>query len=122
MSADAAGRATIYHNPRCSKSRQALDLLRERGVEPTVVKYIDTPPTVAELRTLISDAGLTVRQAVRVKEAEFTELGLLDGGAPPAHRAALRRHRQGHPPGAAHLGRRGDPLTVGVVGVTRAPA
>ncbi|MCT1515184.1 arsenate reductase (glutaredoxin) [Dietzia cercidiphylli] len=78
MSADAAGRATIYHNPRCSKSRQALDLLRGRGVEPTVVKYLDTPPTVPELRTLISDAGLTVRQAVRVKEAEFTELGLLE--------------------------------------------
>ena len=43
-----------------------------------MVKYLDTPPTVAELRTLISDAGLTVRQAVRVKEAEFTELGLLE--------------------------------------------
>ena len=70
--------ATIYHNPRCSKSRQALELLRERGVEPTIIKYLDTPPTVEELRTLISDAGLTVRQAVRVKEAEFTELGLLE--------------------------------------------
>ncbi|MET3861354.1 arsenate reductase [Dietzia sp. 2505] len=73
-----AGSATIYHNPRCSKSRQALDLLRERGVEPTVVRYLDTPPTVEQLRTLIADAGLTVRQAVRVKEAEFTELGLLE--------------------------------------------
>ncbi|MDV8001078.1 arsenate reductase (glutaredoxin) [Rhodococcus sp. IEGM 1408] len=73
-----AGDATIFHNPRCSKSRQALELLRERGVEPTIIKYLDTPPTVEELRTLISDAGLTVRQAVRVKEAEFTELGLLE--------------------------------------------
>jgi len=70
--------ATIYHNPRCSKSRQALELLRERGVEPTIIRYLDTPPTVDELRALISDAGLTVRQAVRVKEAEFTELGLLE--------------------------------------------
>ena len=70
--------ATIYHNPRCSKSRQALELLRERGVEPTIVRYLDAPPTVDELRALISDAGLTVRQAVRVKEAEFTELGLLE--------------------------------------------
>ena len=70
--------ATIDHNPRCSKSRQALELLRERGVEPTIIKYLDTPPTVEELRTLITDAGLTVRQAVRVKEAEFTELGLLE--------------------------------------------
>lgn len=78
MSADATGNATIYHNSRCSKSRQALELLRENGVEPTVINYLDTPPTVEELRTLIADAGLTVRQAVRVKEAEFTELGLLD--------------------------------------------
>ncbi len=70
--------ATIYHNPRCSKSRQALELLRERGIEPTVVKYLATPPSVEELRTLIADSGLTVRQAVRVKEAEFTELGLLE--------------------------------------------
>lgn len=70
--------ATIYHNPRCSKSRQALELLRDRGVEPTIIKYLDTPPTAEELRTLIADAGLTVRQAVRVKEDEFTELGLLE--------------------------------------------
>ncbi|MDN4506323.1 arsenate reductase (glutaredoxin) [Dietzia maris] len=78
MTAEPAERATIYHNPRCSKSRQALELLRERGVEPTVIKYLDTPPDVEQLRTLISDAGLTVREAVRVKEAEFTELGLID--------------------------------------------
>ena len=56
MTADPAGRATIYHNPRCSKSRQALELLRERGVEPTVIKYLDTPPDVEQLRTLIADA------------------------------------------------------------------
>lgn len=78
MSTDSSGDARIYHNPRCSKSRQALELLREHGIEPTVVKYLETPPTVDELRTLIADAGLTVRQAVRVKEAEFTELGLLE--------------------------------------------
>lgn len=78
MGPDADPSATIYHNPRCSKSRQALELLRERGVEPTVIKYLETPPTVEELRTLIADAGLTVREAVRVKEAEFTELGLLE--------------------------------------------
>lgn len=70
--------ATIYHNSRCSKSRQAMDLLKEHGIEPTVVYYLETPPTVEELRTLISDAGLTVREAVRVKEAEFTELGLIE--------------------------------------------
>lgn len=70
--------ATIYHNPRCSKSRQALELLRDSGLEPTIIKYLETPPTVDELRTLIADAGLTVRQAVRVKEAEFTDLGLIE--------------------------------------------
>ena len=75
-SADSGG-ATIYHNPRCSKSRQALELLRENGIEPTVIRYLEDPPTVEELRTLIADAGLTPRQAVRVKEPEFTELGLL---------------------------------------------
>jgi len=70
--------ATIYHNPRCSKSRQALELLQDSGLEPTIIKYLETPPTVDELRTLIADAGLTVRQAVRVKEAEFTDLGLIE--------------------------------------------
>ncbi|MFL0580735.1 arsenate reductase (glutaredoxin) [Dietzia sp. 179-F 9C3 NHS] len=71
------GGATIYHNPRCSTSRRALELLRENGIEPTIIRYLDTPPTVEELRTLIADAGLTPRQAVRVKEQEFTDLGLL---------------------------------------------
>lgn len=74
----ASGDATIYHNPQCSKSRQALALLRERGVEPTVIKYLEAPPTVDELRALIADAGLTVRQAVRTKEAEYTELALAE--------------------------------------------
>lgn len=83
--------ATIYHNPRCSKSRQALELLRERGVEPTIIKYLDTPPTAEELRTLIADAGLTVRQAVRVKEDEFTELGLL-GASDDELLAAMAKH------------------------------
>lgn len=86
-----AGDATIYHNPRCSKSRQALELLRERGVEPTIIKYLDTPPSVEELRTLIADAGLTPRQAVRVKEPEFTELGLL-GVADDELLAAMVEH------------------------------
>ena len=70
--------ATIYHNPRCSKSRQALTLLRERGVEPRVVNYLDDPPSMDELRGLISAAGLDVRQAVRTREAEYKELGLAD--------------------------------------------
>ena len=70
--------ATIYHNPRCSTSRKALDRLREEGIEPSVVKYLDEVPSRDQLRTLISDAGLTVREAVRTREAEYTELGLAD--------------------------------------------
>ncbi|MBP2472646.1 arsenate reductase [Crossiella equi] len=68
--------ATIYHNPRCGTSRTTLGLLREAGVEPEVVEYLKTPPTRAELATLIADAGLTPGQAIRRKEKLFTELGL----------------------------------------------
>lgn len=70
--------ATIYHNPRCSTSRKALDRLREEGIEPAVVKYLDEVPSREQLETLISDAGLTVREAVRTREAEYSELGLAD--------------------------------------------
>ncbi len=68
--------ATIYHNPRCSTSRGALAALREAGVEPTVVKYLETPPTRDELVALIADAGLTPRGAVRTREALYKELEL----------------------------------------------
>ena len=70
--------ATIYHNPRCTKSRQALARLEEAGATVTVVKYLDQVPSKAELKTLIDDAGLTVRQAVRTREAEYKDLGLAD--------------------------------------------
>ena len=70
--------ATIYHNPRCSTSRKALDRLREEGIEPSVVKYLDEVPSREQLETLISDAGLTVHEAVRTREAEYSELGLAD--------------------------------------------
>lgn len=68
--------AKIYHNSRCSKSRQALALLKERGFEPEIINYLDTPPSAAELKQLIDDAGLTVHGAIRTKEAEYKELGL----------------------------------------------
>lgn len=70
--------STIYHNPRCSTSRKTLDLLRENGIEPTVIQYLKTPPSRAELEKMIRDAGIDVRTAVRKKEALFTELGLAD--------------------------------------------
>ncbi len=68
--------SVIYHNPRCSTSRKTLDLLRDNGIEPEVVEYLKTPPTRAELATMINDAGIEVRTAVRKKEALYAELGL----------------------------------------------
>ncbi|TDZ80920.1 Arsenate reductase [Mycobacteroides salmoniphilum] len=70
--------ATIYHNPRCTKSRQALARLEEAGADITVVKYLDDVLTKAQLKALITDAGLTVREAVRTGEAEYKELGLAE--------------------------------------------
>jgi arsenate reductase (glutaredoxin) len=66
----------IYHNPKCSTSRKALELLRDNGAEPEVVPYLKTPPTRAELATLIADAGIEVRTAVRKRESLYAELGL----------------------------------------------
>ncbi len=70
--------ARIFHNPKCSTSRKTLDLLRENGIEPEIVLYLKTPPTRAELVTLIADAGIGVRDAVRKRESLYTELGLAD--------------------------------------------
>jgi hypothetical protein len=70
----------IYHNPRCSTSRKTLDLLRDNGIEPTIVQYLKTPPTRAELAKMIKDAGIDVRTAVRKREALYGELGLADAG------------------------------------------
>jgi arsenate reductase len=70
--------SVIYHNPRCSKSRDALQLLRDNGFEPQVVEYLKTPPTRGQLADMISDAGIEVRAAVRKGEAPYKELGLAD--------------------------------------------
>lgn len=67
-----------YHNPRCSKSRQALELLRERGLEPALVAYIDNPPDTATLRALIGKLGIAPRALLRNGEATYAELGLDD--------------------------------------------
>lgn len=75
--------ATIYHNPRCSTSRKTLQLLRDNGIEPTIVKYLETPPTRAELARLIDEAGLTPRQAIRAKESLYKDLEL-DGASDDA--------------------------------------
>jgi arsenate reductase (glutaredoxin) len=68
----------IYHNPRCSTSRNALKLLRDNGVEPRVVEYLKTPPTRGQLADMIHDAGIHVRAAVRAGEAPYADLGLAD--------------------------------------------
>lgn len=77
--------ATIYHNPRCSNSRNALEMLRAAGIEPTVVDYLKQPPSKRRLKQLLRDAGVGVRDAVRSKETIYAELGLgdpaLDDGA-----------------------------------------
>lgn len=70
--------ATIYHNPRCSTSRNTLKILQEAGLEPTVVKYLETPPSRDGLRKLLDDAGLKPSEAIRRKESLFTELNLAD--------------------------------------------
>lgn len=68
----------LYHNPRCSKSRGALELLQERGIEPQVVRYLDTPPDAATLRTLVSKLGIRPRELLRTGEEEYRSLGLAD--------------------------------------------
>lgn len=72
----------IYHNPRCSKSRAALALLRERGIEPEVVEYLKTPPDLETLRALIGMLGIRPRDLLRTGEAEYRELGLDDPVVP----------------------------------------
>ncbi len=70
----------IYHNPRCSKSRRALELLRERGIEARVTEYLRQPPDATELRQLLDLLGLEPRALMRTGEPEYRELGLDDPG------------------------------------------
>lgn len=67
---------TIFHNTRCGTSRNTLAAIRAAGHEPQVIDYLAHPPTRATLAQMIRDAGLTVREAMRSKEAVFAELGL----------------------------------------------
>lgn len=67
---------TILHNPRCSKSRQTLQLLHDRGIRPTIVEYLREPPSVNELADLLELLELAPRQMMRRKEAIYGELGL----------------------------------------------
>lgn len=69
---------TIFHNPRCGTSRNTLALIRNAGIEPTVVAYLETPPTREQLLALIAASGLSVRDVMRSKEELCAELGLND--------------------------------------------
>lgn len=67
---------TIYHNPRCSKSRATLALLEERGIEPRIVRYLETPPSASELKQVLATLGVRPRALLRTGEAEYRELDL----------------------------------------------
>lgn len=69
---------TLYHNPRCSKSRGALELLEARGLAPTVVRYLETPLNAAQLTALLGKLGITARQLLRTCEDEYKTLDLAD--------------------------------------------
>ncbi len=71
-------KVTLYHNPRCSKSRRTLALLRARGVEPEIVEYLKNPPDAETLRTLLAQLGLAPRELMRRREAAYREKGLGD--------------------------------------------
>ena len=85
---------TIYHNPRCSKSRETLTLLRDQGVEPEIVEYLKDPPNAQLLSDLLTQLGLEPRALMRRKEAEYAQLGLDD---PSLSREALIEAMVAHP-------------------------
>ncbi|RYY76400.1 MAG: arsenate reductase (glutaredoxin) [Gammaproteobacteria bacterium] len=69
---------TLYHNPRCSKSRDALALLHAKGCEPDIVLYLDNPPTAKKLKELLATLGINARQLLRKTEDAYKELNLAD--------------------------------------------
>lgn len=71
---------TIYHNPRCSTSRKALSLLQERGLEPTVIEYLKTPPSAGEILAIAEASGQPLRSLIRTRESEYLAQGLDNPG------------------------------------------
>ena len=69
---------TMYHNPRCSKSRQTLELLRARGIEPEIVEYLQSPPDTRQIEQILDMLGLQPRQLMRTGETEYKENNLAD--------------------------------------------
>lgn len=71
---------TIWHNPRCTKSRATLSLLEQHGLHPVIIEYLKTPPNVEELKSALKKLRLTAREFVRKGEDVYKELGLADAG------------------------------------------
>lgn len=69
---------TLYHNPRCSKSRATLELLQSKGIEPEIIEYLKTPPDAETLKKILKLLGMTPRELMRKNEAAFKEAGLDD--------------------------------------------
>ena len=69
---------TIYHNPRCSKSRQTLQLLRDNGIDPRIIEYLKSPPTKSELNSILKMLGMEPRDLMRKQENEYKQDGLDD--------------------------------------------
>ena len=69
---------TIYHNPACGTSRNVLAMIRERGVEPKIIEYLKTPPSVAKLKSLLAQMGISARDLMRKRGTPYDELGLDD--------------------------------------------
>lgn len=85
---------TIYHNPRCSKSRQTLQLLKEQGIEPEVVEYLKTPPSADEMDDILHKLGMEPRDLMRKNEADYKANGLDN---PALDRQALINGMVSHP-------------------------
>jgi len=84
---------TLYHNPRCSKSRGALELLEARGLAPTVVRYLQTPLDATQLKALLAKLGVSARQLLRTGEDEYKALNLADASLTEAQLiAAIAAH------------------------------
>ena len=69
---------TIYHNPRCSKSRQTLELLEKNGIEPTIIDYLQSPPSHQQLDSILRGLEMQPRELMRENEAQYKDLGLAD--------------------------------------------
>ena len=84
----------LYHNPKCSKSRETKALLEERGLRPQVIEYLETPPSASELDVILKKLGMEPRQLLRTKESAYTEAGLAD---PRLTRAQIIEAMVAHP-------------------------